>query len=138
MIDYKGVTCLSSSKTFPPLLIFAIALVFAETSFASLFFSKSLYMALVCSVFVFVTHFFYLQWFALYLYFSKDYCISTSLLCLYICHTFLVLLVLPFFASGNPYLPNPANLSSICICIKDENGLLNSREFLHGKDLQPS
>ena len=134
MMDYKDVTCLSSSKTFPPLLIFAIALVFAETSFAFLFFSKSSYMALVCSVFVFVTHFFYLQWFALYLYFSKDYCVSAILLC----HTFLVLLVLTFFASGNPYLPNPANLSSFCICIKDENDLLNSKEFLHGKDSQPS
>ena len=84
-------------------------------------------MALVCSVFAFVTHFFYLQWFALYLYFSKDYCISTSLLCLYICHTFLVLLVLPFFASGNPYLPYPAHLGSICISIKDENDFLKSR-----------
>ena len=133
MMDYKDVTCLSSSKTFPPLLIFAIALVFAETSFAFLFFSKSSYMALVCSVFVFVTHFFYLQWFALYLYFSKDYCVSASLLC----HTFLVLLVLTFFVSGNPYLPNPDNLSSFCICIKDENDLLNSKEFLHGKNLQP-
>ena len=101
-------------------------------------FPKSSYMALVCSVFVFVTHFFYLQWFALYFYFFKDYCISTSLLCLYICHTFLVLLVLPFFASGNPYLPNPANLSSFCICIKDENDLLNLKEFLYGKDLKSS
>ena len=69
MMDYKDVTCLSSSKTFPPLLIFAIALVFSETSFASLSFSQEflygtgllclcicdtfLLFAVVCFVFLF-------------------------------------------------------------------------------------